>query len=143
VSNAVYTIGDLLLWGGSLASVLGFGMMLLARLKQGHSEEGRMRTRAEWGSFYDLHKTPNPIYNWRLKRMLRKRASRLGIPSVALGLLATEDAERYEREWGAHLYQLIEEGEFRQARRDRRRLVLAAITLAIVLRVRRALSRAR
>jgi DNA-binding transcriptional MerR regulator len=64
------------------------------------------------------------------------------IPSWAMRLMASEDAERYTQEWGAHLYQLIEEGELRQARRDRRRLVLAAITLAVALRVRRALGRA-
>jgi hypothetical protein len=57
--------------------------------------------------------------------------------------MAEDDAQRYMWEWGAHLLQLIEEGEARQARRDRRRFAVTAITLAVVLRVRRALGRAR
>jgi hypothetical protein len=64
------------------------------------------------------------------------------IPPWVLGLMPPNDAQRYTSEWTAHLDQLIAEGEIRQARRDRRRLALAAITLAIALRVRRALGRA-
>lgn len=70
-------------------------------------------------------------------------ARRADIPTWALGLLAPEDAQRYAWEWGAHLHQLIEEGQTRQARIDRRRLALAAVTLAVALRVRRVLTRAR
>lgn len=60
------------------------------------------------------------------------------IPSWAFSLMTVQDAQRYAREWRAHLHQLIEEGELEQMRRDRRRLALAAITLAVTLRMRRA-----
>jgi hypothetical protein len=82
----------------------------------------------------------------RMRRLVtaqRTHATRANIPIWALGLLAPEDAQRYAWEWGAHLHQLIEEGELRQARIDRRRLALAAVTLAVALRVRRVLKRAR
>lgn len=69
--------------------------------------------------------------------------ARFDLLTCALTLMATRDIWRYAREWAAHLFQLIEEGELSQARRDRRRLALAAITLAVALRMRRALNRAR
>ncbi len=72
-----------------------------------------------------------------------KAQEKTKMPPWAFSLMTAKDAQRYAWEWGAHLHQLIEEGELRQARRDRRRLVLAAITLAVALRVRRALGRAR
>lgn len=65
------------------------------------------------------------------------------VPTVALVLFQAPDAQRYAAEWSAHLHQLIEDGELPQAKRDRRRLAFAAITLAVVLRIRRALRRAR
>ena len=68
---------------------------------------------------------------------------RTDIPTWMLGLMAGEDAQRYAQEWGAHLHQMINEGKIREARRDRRRLAIAAITLTVALRVRRVLSRAR
>jgi hypothetical protein len=74
--------------------------------------------------------------------LLRHGRPKASIPSWALGLMAAKDAQRYTWEWGAHLRELIEDGEGRQARRDRRRLIVAAITIAIALRVRRALGRA-
>lgn len=58
-------------------------------------------------------------------------------PPRTVCLMATADAERYSAEWGAHLLQLVEEGEVKQARTDRRRLALAAVALALVLRLRR------
>ncbi len=64
-------------------------------------------------------------------------------PPRTLKLMPPTDAQRYAWEWSAHLLQLIEEGQIRQARRDRRRLALTAIALAVVLRVRRRLRRAR
>jgi hypothetical protein len=79
----------------------------------------------------------------RKKRLRRRDRVARSVPSWALGLMAEDDAQRYMWEWGAHLLQLIEEGEARQARRDRRRFAVTAITLAVVLRVRRALGRAR
>lgn len=71
------------------------------------------------------------------------KARVLRMPGWTLWLMRAEDAERYEREWGAHLAQLVEEGALEQARRDRRRLALAAVTLAVALRVRQVLSRVR
>jgi hypothetical protein len=71
------------------------------------------------------------------------RTPRSDVPRWALGLLASEDAERYRIEWGAHLHQLVEDGELRQARRDRRRLAIGAVTLAVALRVRKVLRKAR
>jgi hypothetical protein len=79
----------------------------------------------------------------QIPRLKRKPRSRPDVPSWALGLMADQDAQRYAWEWGAHLHQLIEEGEARQARRDRRRFVVAAVTLAVALRLRRAVGRAR
>lgn len=73
----------------------------------------------------------------------RSHAPRPDVPKWALGLLAAEDAHRYGWEWGAHLLQLVEEGELRQARRDRRRLAFSAIALAVALRVRNVLRKAR
>jgi len=70
-------------------------------------------------------------------------AGGIEIPRWAFGLMAPSDAQRYAWEWGAHLSQLLEEGELRKARRDRRRFIIAAVTLAVALRVRRALGRAR
>jgi hypothetical protein len=62
------------------------------------------------------------------------------IPTWATSLMPAADARRYAWEWGAHLYQLIEEGQLRQARRDRRVLALAGLLMAVALRARRALS---
>jgi hypothetical protein len=65
------------------------------------------------------------------------------VPAWSLRLLNPEDAWRYKMEWSAHLYQLLEEGEERQARIDRRRLALLAVALAVALRARRIFSGAR
>jgi hypothetical protein len=62
------------------------------------------------------------------------------VPAWSLRLLNPEDAWRYKLEWSAHLYQLLEEGEEKQAHIDRRRLALMAIALAIALRARRIFS---
>ncbi len=59
------------------------------------------------------------------------------VPVWALALMDSEDARRYGAEWSAHLGQLIEEGEHKQARKDRRRLMVAGLTIAVVVRVRR------
>jgi hypothetical protein len=72
----------------------------------------------------------------------QRRAAKADVPGWAIGLMSARDGGRYASEWGAHLCQLIEEGELGQARRDRRRLALAAIFLAVTLRLRRALGRA-
>jgi hypothetical protein len=80
---------------------------------------------------------------WILTWEQRQRRAKTDVPAWALGLMAPADAQRYAWEWGAHLHQLIKEGRIKQAQSDRRRLVLAAVTLAVAIRVRRALSRAR
>jgi hypothetical protein len=63
------------------------------------------------------------------------------IPSWATRLMPAADARRYTWEWGAHLYQLVEEGQLKQARRDRRMLALAGLLMAMALRARKVLSR--
>src|SRR4051794_23636886 len=44
------------------------------------------------------------------------------VPSWVLALLSYQDAERYAKEWAAHLHQRVREGEIREARVDRRSL---------------------
>ncbi len=61
------------------------------------------------------------------------------VPNWAFALMAREDAERYHQEWAAHLAQLIEDGEKNRAKVHRRRLLGAAVAMAIILRVRRIL----
>lgn len=73
----------------------------------------------------------------------RDRGVRTSVPTWALQLFDPIDVQRYSQEWNAHLYQLVEEGDLKQARIDRRRLVYAAVFLALALRVRRAFSQAR
>jgi hypothetical protein len=73
----------------------------------------------------------------------RDRMVRTSVPTWALRLFNPLDAQRYSREWGAHLYQLVEEGDIKQARIDRRCLVCATVFLALALRVRRAFNQAR
>jgi hypothetical protein len=63
------------------------------------------------------------------------------IPRWSLALFASEDAKRYEAEWNAHLFILIEDGNRRQASRVRRRLALRAVFLAVEVRARRAFRR--
>lgn len=75
----------------------------------------------------------------RARGVTRRHAPQNTVPSWAFLLLTPDDAQRYKWEWSDHLRQLIEDGEAKQARIDRRRLALAAIFLAIVLRARRAL----
>lgn len=73
----------------------------------------------------------------------RDRVVRTSVPIWALRLFDPIDVQRYSREWSAHLYQLVEEGDLKRARIDRRRLMYAAIFLALALRVRRAFNQAR
>jgi hypothetical protein len=72
-----------------------------------------------------------------------QRAPRTDLPGWAFLVLRHEDAERYRKEWGAHLWELIEAGELKQARRDRRRLIGVIFWLALAIRVHRVLTRAR
>jgi len=65
------------------------------------------------------------------------------VPRIVFIVMEPRDAQRYSCEWGAHLFELIADGEFRQARRDRRRMVSAAVAIAVAVRVRRAFGRAR
>jgi len=66
---------------------------------------------------------------------------RVDPPGLALRLFSRADAEHYAREWGAHLWELVADGEHRQARRDRRRMALGAPWLALQLRTRALLRR--
>jgi hypothetical protein len=75
-------------------------------------------------------------------RTRRNRVVKTSVPTWPLRLFDPIDAQRYTREWGAHLYQLVEEGDIKRARIDRRRLAFAAVFLALALRVRRAFSQA-
>ena len=73
----------------------------------------------------------------------RDQVVRTSVPTWALRLFDPIDVQRYSQEWSAHLHQLVEEGDIKQARIDRRRLVYAAVFLALALRLRRAFSQAR
>jgi hypothetical protein len=70
-------------------------------------------------------------------------APRTDIPGWAFVFLGPGDAERYRKEWGAHLWELIEADELKHARRDRRRLICVIFWLALVIRAHRVLTRAR
>jgi hypothetical protein len=76
-------------------------------------------------------------------RSLFRRVPRTSLPGWASVLLGPTDAERYRKEWGAHLWELIAEGDLRQARHDRRRLIRTIFWLALAIRVRRIFTRAR
>jgi predicted alpha/beta hydrolase family esterase len=71
----------------------------------------------------------------------RSVSAKTTMPGWALDLLDQENAERYAFEWGAHLFQLVEEGHLEEARADRRRLTRLALVFAIVLLLRRARAR--
>ncbi len=77
------------------------------------------------------------------KRSAFERQPRTDLPGWVVIVLGSEDAERYRKEWGAHLWEMIEAGELKQARRDRRRLIRAVLWLAFAIRVHRALKRVR
>jgi hypothetical protein len=65
------------------------------------------------------------------------RQQRAAVPAWTLRVLDAQDAQRYAAEWSAHISQLLDEGEDKQARKDRRRLAVAALVLGVALRVRR------
>jgi hypothetical protein len=67
----------------------------------------------------------------------RQECYRPSVPRWVLGLLPHADAYRYHLEWGAHLRELVDNGEMNQVRTDRRRLAMIAICFAVVLRARR------
>jgi hypothetical protein len=75
-----------------------------------------------------------PLSEWARRTM--------HVPPPALRYMDQHDAARYAVEWHAHLYELIEAGEHKQAMRDRRRLAVAAVGMAIALRMRRVFNRA-
>jgi hypothetical protein len=70
-----------------------------------------------------------------------RRSASSDPPQLALRLFAAADAEHYAKEWRAHLYELIADAEYRQARRDRRRMAWGAPWLALQLRFRALLGR--
>ncbi|HTA34199.1 MAG TPA: hypothetical protein VK721_12320 [Solirubrobacteraceae bacterium] len=102
-----------------------------------HTERRFREARIRYGGHVEIEERTGEV------QVIRHREGAYAPPRWALAWMSSEDACRYQCEWSAHLHQLIEEGEGRQAWRDRRRLALAAISFAIVLRLRRALGRAR
>jgi hypothetical protein len=54
----------------------------------------------------------------------------------ALRILPANEADRYRREWGAHLDERVRGGEIKAARLDRMRFIFLAIGFAIVIRIR-------
>jgi hypothetical protein len=69
------------------------------------------------------------------QRPARSRPVRTDIPRWALVCLG-EEAERYAREWAAHLHERVEDGEIREAKRDRRRLVRRAVAMGLSSQLR-------
>jgi hypothetical protein len=91
-----------------------------------------------------LFKIRSPSWRERMEYIREQRQEgKTNPPTWVLRLMTPKDAHRYKLEWGAHLHQLIEDGEIRQARHDRRRFVFAAVTIAVALRVRRVLGQTR
>jgi hypothetical protein len=82
---------------------------------------------------------------WHSMELHREQQSSgdMTVPMWVLGLLRLEDARRYALEWGAHLHQLVEEGQAKRAHADRRWLALSAVTLALTLRLHRVRDRVR
>lgn len=68
--------------------------------------------------------------SWRLE------SYRPSVPLWTLRLLPPADARRYNLEWAAHLRELLEDGDHKRLRADRRRLGLLAMCLAVVIRAR-------
>jgi hypothetical protein len=148
---------------GGLTSVIGLWVMLRRprrqrrthRLLQDRIDKERMemiRALAELGrelygdrvpSDAEVKSNLSPLHgsNHFFVPAMRPVDRRASVPAWSLSFFPRADIYRYENEWGAHLQQLISEGELKQARRDRHRLMMAGITLAIVVRVRRRLRR--
>ena len=70
-----------------------------------------------------------------------RRERAMSASEWSLRLLGPE-GDRYRKEWGAHLAQLVAEGEVELARIHRRQFMRQAIMLAVTIRVRRARGRA-
>jgi hypothetical protein len=83
---------------------------------------------------------PRPAIS--IRRMAQAADRSVSVSGWPMRLLGAE-RERYQREWGAHLLQLVEDGEIEQARAHRRQFRRQAVLLAIAIRTRRALGRAR
>ncbi|HEY3829955.1 MAG TPA: hypothetical protein VGL57_12220 [Solirubrobacteraceae bacterium] len=105
----------------------GFGRILAERYRK---DQLKTTGKASWSMQIRMR--------WPARKL--RPAVKASVPVWAMGLMSAEDARRYAWEWGAHLCQLIEEGECKQARRDRRVLALTAVFLAVALRARRVLS---
>jgi hypothetical protein len=100
------------------------------------------------GNWLDLTLEHDPFFTSQVVRATSRQPSTMPAPGgdvapprIALRILGRANRARYAREWGAHLWQLADEGALRQARRDRRRMVLGAPSLAIRLRWRAAFRR--
>lgn len=71
-----------------------------------------------------------------MRRPVVPAPPRVDPPQLALRLFARDDVDHYAREWRAHLWELVEDGQHRRARWHRRGLALAAPLLALQIRVR-------
>ena len=63
------------------------------------------------------------------------------LPLWALILFEPEEAQRWSREVESHIWELLELQEFKQARRDRRKLIVRGLLLAIGIRLAKRLKR--
>jgi hypothetical protein len=77
---------------------------------------------------------------WRRRDLVR--SLKVSVPGWMFLLFTADDAERYGREWDNHMWQLVEEDRYEEARHHRRSLVLRTVPFAIALRLRRMLQRA-
>ena len=120
-----------LLLGASAASVV---MYLIKRLATFDLE---VRTRREQARV--RHLTSRHAREVLQLPAIASRAAQqscVGLSWWALRLLDPVDAERYALEWAAHLHERICDGEIREARVDRRRLVRHALLRAASQRLR-------
>ncbi len=67
----------------------------------------------------------------------------LRLPLWSLILFEPEDAERWAEESESHLWELLRLRDVRQARRDRRKLIVRGLLFAVVLRATKQFTRAK
>jgi hypothetical protein len=78
-----------------------------------------------------------------LRSSRSERSVSLEVPDWALILFEPEEAQRWSKEVESHIWELLEKQAVRQARSDRRKLIVRGVLLAIVLRVGKRLRRVR
>ncbi len=76
-------------------------------------------------------------------RAMRGRSVSPRLPVWALILFEPDEAERWAREVESHIWELLSSHAVKQARRDRRKLIVRGLLLAIVLRATKRFSRAK